>query len=714
MILNRQLTPEERRASQRNHLSFCLINGASYMCLGENVVILLAVHLAAPSTIVALIGSMMYIGYLALPLGVRRTARVGAAACQADFWICRNMAALLIAASAVVARFSPPVAWGMIVVGSFLFYACRAAGCVLGMPLIGDIASREEVSVFIGANNRYFYGSGVAAIVAVAAMTHFCEGVWTLVGVIVFGAMCGFTSSHFIRGINESGAVREAAGRRLLPGMIEVFRSADIRRLSLAWFGLNLTFVMLAPISVLALRRGFGFSDTAVLVCAVAQFAAGCLISPLSGRLGKHLGPRFVLAAFFALFIVATLGWCVFPPCDGSPSFAGYAAALLLFAVIGVAQIATANAATAYFLMICPDARAQVPGTIAVQILASVGAGLCGSAFASGLLLLADRIVAHFGGRFGQFRIYFMLAAPIFALCWFQVLRLRTVIHDFRRKYGAKAVERAITFGLHHRHFPSVKGKMLVGVAVFVATSLIASADIVQGLECYGSLTLVDSIDCAADTAHRFRDYPVGRSYVTNILGSATRVMHHVRNEETSKGNRSGAYVSWRVGEGMGLVPNDPYLLVVDYPDDAPRTVTLFDFAMGTRHGYHTGFTVGVSMSPQVSVSPCYESVAVPFSHEWQKLVEVVFPFEKPTQYKGGQRIPLATDGFDKSAYDAWPFPASGQTPPSAARGHITADPMRPRSPRMAATAELNWTRDRAASSATRHHPPPAPVTPCA
>ena len=181
---------------------------------------------------------------------------------------------------------------------------------------------------------------------------------------------------------------------------------------------------------------------------------------------------------------------------------------------------------------------------------------------------------------------------------------------------------------------------------LLIALALPAAGGIVPGLEDFGSVTLVDSIDCAAST-HRFRDYPVGRSYVTNILGSATRVMHHVRNEETSKGQRSGAYVSWRVGEGKGLVYNDPYVLVVDYPDDAPRTVTLFDFAMGARHGYHTGFTVGVSMSPRVSVAPCYESVAVPFSHEWKQLVEVVFPFEKSTQYDGGSRIPLATDGFD-------------------------------------------------------------------
>ena len=185
-------------------------------------------------------------------------------------------------------------------------------------------------------------------------------------------------------------------------------------------------------------------------------------------------------------------------------------------------------------------------------------------------------------------------------------------------------------------------------LALFALAALPVAAAVVPGLEDFGSVTLVDSIDCAHDTTHRFRQYPADRSYVTNILGRATRVMHHVTKEQNN-GQRTGAYVSWRVGEGKGIVPNDPYLLVVDYPDDAPRSVTLFNFGIAARHGYHTGFTVGESMSPQVSVPQCLESVAVPLSGEWKQLVEVVFPFEKSTQYDGGSRIPLSTDGFDVS-----------------------------------------------------------------
>ena len=104
-----------------------------------------------------------------------------------------------------------------------------------------------------------------------------------------------------------------------------------------------------------------------------------------------------------------------------------------------------------------------------------------------------------------------------------------------------------------------------------------AAAGVVAGLEEFGELTLVDSIECASDTAHLRRDYPAGRSYATNILGAACVAIEPLANEETPNGQESACYVAWRVGRGKGLVPNDPYVLVIDYPDDAPRSGTVMN-----------------------------------------------------------------------------------------------------------------------------------------
>ena len=119
MIRKQPLTPEQKQISQRNYNFFSAVNGASYMCLGETVIILFAVKLHAPNILIAVIGAMMYLGFLLLPLGVIRTGQVGAAQSQADFWVCRNIAALLVAASAFLVLVYPPLAMGGASAGEF-------------------------------------------------------------------------------------------------------------------------------------------------------------------------------------------------------------------------------------------------------------------------------------------------------------------------------------------------------------------------------------------------------------------------------------------------------------------------------------------------------------------------------------------------------------------------------------------------------------------
>ncbi len=190
------------------------------------------------------------------------------------------------------------------------------------------------------------------------------------------------------------------------------------------------------------------------------------------------------------------------------------------------------------------------------------------------------------------------------------------------------------------------KGKSVTTAVVSFKTKKAPRAPgdkIVEGLEDYGALTLVDEIDCslslADDPDHLFREYPAGWSTVEDILDVPTRVMHHKSD--------TCCYVSWRVGKGKGIVPNEPYVLVVDYPDEAPRSVTVFNFGNATRHGYHTGWTAGDSWSPPY-VTQSIESWAIPYSGETKQLVQVMVPFEKSKQYNGSDnRIPMDTDGFD-------------------------------------------------------------------
>ena len=126
MIFSQPLTAEQRQTSQLNYNRYCLVNGASYMCLGETVVVLFATKLEASNTVIAVIGAMLFLGFLMLPLGVLRTRQVGAAQTQADFWVCRNCAAVMVASSALIAPYSKHLAVAWLLINCFLFYGCRA------------------------------------------------------------------------------------------------------------------------------------------------------------------------------------------------------------------------------------------------------------------------------------------------------------------------------------------------------------------------------------------------------------------------------------------------------------------------------------------------------------------------------------------------------------------------------------------------------------
>ena len=455
MILGRPLTAAERRKSQRLYGAFNFGNGMSYMCLGENLLVLFATQLGAPNAVIALLGAMQFVGYAMLPLGVRHTARRGAATSQADFWVARNAAALLTASAALVWLASPPAAWGLVLLGALLFYGFRAAGCVLFTPLLGDVSTEDEAPGVIGYTTALFNVSAVATLAAITAATNRWQGRDALAAIIVIGAMLGMGSSFFLRGMCETGALRDAAREPLMRGMRDALRDNDLRRLTCAWFMLNLVSIMLVPISMLALKRGCGFGDTRALLCACAQFAGGIASSFASGPLCRHFGPRRVLVAGLLGYAAVASSWLIFP--DGPVSGTTQAAGMALFFWLGAFFYLLYNATNSYFLLACPGKKAQVSGSIAVNLVAGAGAGIVGSALGAWLVSrTADWAPAlgvdAFNGPLGPFRLFFLLLLPLAAAGAVACLLLRTKVYSYRREHGEKALRTAVALGHNRKH----------------------------------------------------------------------------------------------------------------------------------------------------------------------------------------------------------------------------------------------------------------------
>lgn len=108
MIIDGPLSVERQHRSQKYYHLFSFLNGFSYMCLGDTVIILLALNLGCADHVVSTLGAMLFSSYLVLPFGKVVAARVGAVRCQSIFWILRNCAALIVAASVPVTYLGIP------------------------------------------------------------------------------------------------------------------------------------------------------------------------------------------------------------------------------------------------------------------------------------------------------------------------------------------------------------------------------------------------------------------------------------------------------------------------------------------------------------------------------------------------------------------------------------------------------------------------------
>ena len=144
----------------------------------------------------------------------------------------------------------------------------------------------------------------------------------------------------------------------------------------------------------------------------------------------------------------------------------------------------------------------------------------------------------------------------------------------------------------------------------------------------FGMLPLVDDVDpTSATDTHEHVEGPAGASHVETILGSPARVL-----APSLDGARTVAY---RVGAGRGLVAGRAYLLVVDYPDDGPRTLAILNRGADQTRTVATGTALGDYREQYAYPNP--ESLRYPTSNRWRQY-RVLFYLHDRFQALAGAR----------------------------------------------------------------------------
>ncbi len=158
----------------------------------------------------------------------------------------------------------------------------------------------------------------------------------------------------------------------------------------------------------------------------------------------------------------------------------------------------------------------------------------------------------------------------------------------------------------------------------------------------FGELPLVDEIDCGSESqSHGFCENPPGVSEVRSVLGRPCRILRPLP-------DRAG-YVAYRLGQFKLLRPGGTYLLVIDYPEDAPRHWIMINGGCETRVGFHTGATLPDALHAKY-VDSLPESVRFPLSGEyrqWKMVFRLHDRFPQLGTPRGEATRPLLPeDGF--------------------------------------------------------------------
>lgn len=425
MIFDRPLTAEERRATVRRLALYNLLNGGSYVCVGETVMVLIAVRLGCPDAVSAAIGTMLYVGFAALPLGRLAAARIGAARAAGGFWVLRNGFALLLPAAALWGPRHPVLAAATVLAGSFGFYGCRAAGVVLHGPLVGDATEEEGRGAVLGRLGALFYAGMCAGMVGVLWTLRRSDSFGALARIVAVGSVLGVWASWHLARVHETSALREGARKPVLEDLREIASNRAFMRCVMACCCLNLAAMLVQPASVIVLKRGYGATDLQAMLFAASSSVASALGSWFNGPLARRYGPRKEMIAAYLGMLAVALFWVLLPDASAASAGAGLAALWTAgFFLLGSARIVMDNAIGHYSISVV-EPRMRVSCSTVLYTAMGALSGLVGLALASILMAVASAggaTDAPGPAALAAYRTYFLsalvLLAPLVVFVW--------------------------------------------------------------------------------------------------------------------------------------------------------------------------------------------------------------------------------------------------------------------------------------------------------
>ncbi len=424
MILEGELSETQQHNAQMTYRNFLAVNAAAGVCSGESMLILMAIRLNLPDSLVSCIGALTYLSYLVLPLGFLAAAKHGAGGSirKQGFFIALLCAGIML--SGLLPHGTASV---------FLFGVClivlfflRSSSASMLFPLQKSISTEQTLPGMLARNSITGSSVGLAGSLGLAVLLSVSHDPRTLPLIFAGGAGFAMVSAWIIGRIDEPGKLRRFAARPILPQVRLAWADKLMRKQLVTGCLLNLSLAMMLPVNLLAVRRGFGFGDSDALFLTSVQVVTSIAAAWATRHLALRFGPRNLMLWSYPLIWILAIYWMIVPE---HPSML---LASVPFLTAGLMTVSFSTNLANYFLISVPG-RLQIGGTFLIFV---VTGGLMGA-----LGMLLNSLIFHLAqtmspgaGPLASFRLFYGACGLLFSVWIFVPALLPVKYREYRLK----------------------------------------------------------------------------------------------------------------------------------------------------------------------------------------------------------------------------------------------------------------------------------------
>ncbi|MCF7944468.1 MAG: MFS transporter [Spirochaetia bacterium] len=359
---------------------FYALNGISIAFLMDNILILYAIRNGVSDPLVAVLSSFVHLTMPFMIIGKLTIARIGAAKNWSFGWFMRYLSASFLILAPIIAPFTSQAGVSAVILASaFGFALFRSMGVVSSSPMEGEVTTPENRGRFLSGNHLRVNASQILAMLLLILITSVTDELWVYQMVIGAACITGIYASTVLAKIPESEMPRKSAQKPLGKAFKKLWKNKSSRKLLFAWSAGLVSFMMVIPFMMIAVKSGYGISDYAALTFSLVLLLGGIISSLVNGMIADQVGPRPLLLMNTAGLLISAGMWA-FTPTQFLPAFTG-----ISFFIAGFCKMGIILGINHYFLSSIDDSD-RVGSSLIIRVISGAAAGLIGSVIGGGLL----------------------------------------------------------------------------------------------------------------------------------------------------------------------------------------------------------------------------------------------------------------------------------------------------------------------------------------